>query len=437
MSAATVPAYEYWGYLIKPDKNATPVFEQLLLGVANYINHHIAPWDTQCLTPAKLATFYRLVGGDYDPLFLDTPSSSLSFIYTSLGCFHTLQPDENPYTAPTIPALTPQGFVRWQTVQLLLGPEEHVPFLQEAVKRFELLNPSDGVPFPSILPKEAFPTQADPELSEWHDSVTQKLMLEAQASAARDLPPRPQMALSDIDIESSRDSSVDSRYVGGTASAAQYMYPHIPSRYPIPPASKVPHPPPPYLFEAPWSPERRRSSLPDNSRGFPASWPRNGPQSTAVPQSARKFRPQRHVRGDSDVSTISTSTSDSSSITTSSASLSPVRYHTRLQPPASPAERRHSMNVPPQRPASHPQGYVFQGSHSGRPSRQKSVSWQDKDDVFEYSPDSAKRDRRSSGDAERGYDYGYGRYEERGRGRAVRNTHSNGVISGRRHDLWR
>lgn len=37
-------ASEYWGYLVKPDKSPSPVFEQLLLGIANYIvrdNAHI------------------------------------------------------------------------------------------------------------------------------------------------------------------------------------------------------------------------------------------------------------------------------------------------------------------------------------------------------------------------------------------------------------
>lgn len=37
MASTAVAAQEYWGYLIKPDKSPTPIFEQLLLGVANYI----------------------------------------------------------------------------------------------------------------------------------------------------------------------------------------------------------------------------------------------------------------------------------------------------------------------------------------------------------------------------------------------------------------
>ena len=36
-SSTAVAAYQYWGYLIRPDKSPTPVLEQLLLGVANYI----------------------------------------------------------------------------------------------------------------------------------------------------------------------------------------------------------------------------------------------------------------------------------------------------------------------------------------------------------------------------------------------------------------
>lgn len=28
---------DYWGYLIEPDKTPTPLFEQLLLGIAHYI----------------------------------------------------------------------------------------------------------------------------------------------------------------------------------------------------------------------------------------------------------------------------------------------------------------------------------------------------------------------------------------------------------------
>ncbi|MCJ1424684.1 hypothetical protein MMC29_002572, partial [Sticta canariensis] len=196
-SNAAVAASEYWGYFVRPDKSPSPVFEQLLLGIANYINKEVAPWDIQCLTPTKLAAFYRLVGGDYDSFFLETEPPSLSFIYQSLGCYHTLQPCDDPCAPPSTPALTPQGFVRWQTVQLLLQPEAHVPFLQEAVKRFEITNPSDGGPFPRRLPKEALPSRPDLEMTEWEKDIRERLLLEVQASQFRRASFNPTTALGD------------------------------------------------------------------------------------------------------------------------------------------------------------------------------------------------------------------------------------------------
>lgn len=404
-----VAAQEYWGYLIKADKSPTPVFEQLLLGVANYINRHVAPWDIQTLTPAKLAAFYRLVGGDYDPLFLDTSQASLSFIYQSLGCYHTLQPERDPYTPPTIPALTPAGFVRWQTVQLLLEPEEHVPFLQEAVKRFDLTNPADGTPFPSILPKESLPCQPDMEMVEWHENVAEKLMLEAQASAARAMPPRPNLALSDIDLESSRDtSSVDSHSVVDAAHGAGYFnHPRANNRGP--PFVQVPdrvRPPPQYPNQEPWSPERRRSSLPDD-RASSSSWPRDVPTPTNYAPPPPSSHPQRHLphhhhrhhvrpqhtRIPSDISITSSDTSDTSSITTSSASMSPVRYHAQLPSPSGGSgPRRHSTSVPPQRPA---QGYSSNQRQPSNPSpsKPKNVRWQDMDNVFDAPRHNIPRNR--------------------------------------------
>lgn len=413
MAGTAVAAQEYWGYLIQPDKSPTPVFEQLLLGVANYINRHIAPWDIQTLTPAKLAAFYRLVGGDYDPLFLETSQTSLSFIYQSLGCYHTLQPEKDPYTPPTIPSLTPAGFVRWQTVQLLLEPEEHVPFLQEAVKRFDLTNPADGAPFPSILPKESLPCQPDIEMVEWHETVAEKLMLEAQASAARAMPPRPNLALSDIDLESSRDTSSVDSYSGVDAAhgAGYFSHPRANNRGPL--FVQVPYrvrPPPQYPNQEPWSPERRRSSLPDD-RAYPSSWSRDGPTPTNYapppPLPPPNSHPQhhlrhphhhphvrpRHTRIPSDISITSSDTSDTSSMTTSSASMSPVRYHAKLHSPSGPSgPRRHSTTVPPQRPAQGYSPYQRQPS-SPSPSKAKNVRWQDMDDVFDAPRHNIPRNR--------------------------------------------
>ncbi|KAL8924170.1 MAG: hypothetical protein Q9172_002792 [Xanthocarpia lactea] len=196
---------EYWGYLVKADKNPSVILEQLLSGIANYINRQIAPWDVNCLTPTKLAAFYRLVGGDCDPLFLQTPKASLSFIYQSMGCFHTLQPEKDPYLPPSVPALTIQGFVRWQTVQLLLEPDEHAAFLQNAVKRLDIINPLDGTPFPDRLPREALPSRPDPEMIQWHGGVAENLRLESHHSDLRGLPMGESALNSDVATDGSDD----------------------------------------------------------------------------------------------------------------------------------------------------------------------------------------------------------------------------------------
>ncbi|PGH06307.1 hypothetical protein GX51_02504 [Blastomyces parvus] len=184
MSSPHTPAGNYWGFLIRADKSATPLFEQLCLGIAKLISDLRQP-STEDLAPENLAAFYRLVGGNYDNIFLHTPHESLSFIYQSLGCFHTLQPTPDPFKPPSIPALRPHGFVRWQTIQLLLCPDEHIMFLQRAVKKFDIINPSGGCVFPKVIPRDSFPSKPDPEMVKWHETVSQKLEDEYHAKEQR------------------------------------------------------------------------------------------------------------------------------------------------------------------------------------------------------------------------------------------------------------
>ncbi|KAG0152962.1 hypothetical protein PDIDSM_1921 [Penicillium digitatum] len=114
------------------------------------------------------------VGGNYDPLFLETKGQALSFIYQSLGCFHSLQPSVNPYEPPSIPSLLPNGFVRWQTIQLLMGPDEHSVYLQNAVNLWNIAD-VNGEIFPKTIPRDAFPSEPDPEMLEWHEGVSRRL----------------------------------------------------------------------------------------------------------------------------------------------------------------------------------------------------------------------------------------------------------------------
>lgn len=299
------------------------------------------------MTPTKLANFYHLVGGDYNSFFLETPSGSLSFIYQSLGCYHTLQPEVDPFMPPSIPALTPQGFVRWQTIQLLLLPEEHVPCLQAAVKRFEITNPGDGGPFPKILPEEALPCKPDLEMIQWHENVAEKLRLEAQASQGRS---GSMAALSDQDPDSSVASSAYSQPIETPTSYAfsprsrPYVYAassfrNAASTAPYPPWQRPQH----SSQEHPWTAERPRAD--SRSPNYPSHSPAWRPDGT-TPTGRRSPNVPTHHRSESSetISTVSSS-STSSSLTTSSAPLSPVLQASRSSTQSmSPLNRRHSVS---------------------------------------------------------------------------------------------
>ncbi|KAF1981930.1 hypothetical protein K402DRAFT_341399 [Aulographum hederae CBS 113979] len=211
-------ALQYWGYLFKADKCGTDLFNRLLAGIANYIHTHFEPSHCPDLSPSQLAAFYRAVGGNYDALFVETLPSSIGFIYKSLGCMHSLQPgpEDDGYATPSVPALKSKGFITWQTIQLLLGPEEHVPFLQNAVKQFDLIDPADGKPFPKMLPKEAFPERPDQAMVEWYDSVSERLRREAETAHIQRERTAAANAMSDDDAAS--EDSPD-----GRSEAAQYF----------------------------------------------------------------------------------------------------------------------------------------------------------------------------------------------------------------------
>ena len=273
-----------------------------------------------------------------------------------MGCYHTLQPDKNPFAPPSIPALTPQGFVRWQTVQLLLGPEEHVPFLQTAVKRLGLSNPIDGKAFPTWLPRNALPSRPDPATLQWHQKVSDRLKLEAQKPQGRGISGTHTGALSDGTSDGTLESSDDQSLVD----AANYFSgqrPRPPFRHPEP--LNMPYTGGPTSRKStgkdprPWTPERRRSNS-DSQLHRPEL--RDGKGRRNDPRS----RPRR--RSPSTISTSSSSSDTSSSSSGRSDDLG-RRHRTSssatLQPP-----RRHSTQHDPQRTQSarqspHPHSSTF------------------------------------------------------------------------------
>ncbi|ROV88792.1 hypothetical protein VSDG_08984 [Cytospora chrysosperma] len=174
-----VDAKEFYGYLYEPNKTPTKVLDALLRAIGQYITDEIGDKQDRALNPAKLAAFYKAVGGDYDRLFMNAPHESISYIWQVFGCQHTLQPTDNDYEPPTIPALTLRGFVRWESIQVLLSPDEHVPYIIYAVSHWHLKNPDTGETFPADISPEAFPSEPDPEISAWHAACGDRLRQEA------------------------------------------------------------------------------------------------------------------------------------------------------------------------------------------------------------------------------------------------------------------
>ncbi|KAF4552807.1 Hypothetical protein D9617_9g025980 [Elsinoe fawcettii] len=200
-TVADKEAFEYWGYLFKSDKTGTDKLKKLLRALYKLIGSKFEPYDSTDLTPAQLARFYRDLNGDYDQLFLSIPPATIAFIYKNLGCLHSLQPIPaaiagNRYCDPTIPALKVEGWIMWETIQLLLGPEEHAGFLMQAVKKWELKDPDTGDKFPNLLPRSCFPAAPDAHMTAWYEGVSDRLRREAEEEAS--------MRISAVDEEAPR-----------------------------------------------------------------------------------------------------------------------------------------------------------------------------------------------------------------------------------------
>ncbi|KAH8682309.1 hypothetical protein BX600DRAFT_505913 [Xylariales sp. PMI_506] len=165
----------YYGYLFNKDKTPTALLNALLRAIGKHIETEIGDKSRTQLDPSKIAAFYHAVGGNYDSLFVSAPHKSISYIWQALGVQHSLQPTENDFAEPSIPTLTLKGFVRWESLEILLGPEEHVPFIQFAVRNWALKHPDTGELFPVDLPVEAFPSVCDPQIDAWHRDCAKRL----------------------------------------------------------------------------------------------------------------------------------------------------------------------------------------------------------------------------------------------------------------------
>ncbi|KAH6991045.1 hypothetical protein BKA56DRAFT_465936, partial [Ilyonectria sp. MPI-CAGE-AT-0026] len=228
------PPIEY-RYMYEEDKSPSDQLYALLRAISRHVICNIGDKDVGQLTPKKLAAFYKAVGGDYDSLFVDMPHESISYIWQVTGCQHTLQPTADDFARPSIPALTPRGFSRWESLEILLGPEEHVPFLQYAVKNWHLKHPETGQDFPPDLPKTVFPTGADEEVDRWHKSCADKLRKEAskerEASGAAPEPDHPEPKFAYVRKSFQTPFQARQRPADPTYFERPVAYNHVPGRH--------------------------------------------------------------------------------------------------------------------------------------------------------------------------------------------------------------
>ncbi|SPJ71535.1 uncharacterized protein FTOL_01263 [Fusarium torulosum] len=293
------PPIEY-SYMYEKDKSPSKLLDALLRAISCYITLEIGDKTVCHLTPQKLAAFYKAVGGDYDSLF-EMPHESISYIWQVTGCQHTLQPTDDDFEPPSIPALTPRGFSRWESLEILLGPEEHVPFLQFAVKNWQLKHPETGQTFPPDLPPTVFPTQADAEVDRWHKSCAEKLRKEANArereafrEAAREPPgtgepgdgSEPKFAYTHV-----RGSA----FAGNRPRPERPLYNHVPGRHA---GSGRPTRPSPERYHSRSDEHARRRSFSDYNQQPPPDVPPHAQHGQSAPyldpNAKRPAPPRRH-----------------------------------------------------------------------------------------------------------------------------------------------
>ncbi|KAI9043576.1 uncharacterized protein KD926_003346 [Aspergillus affinis] len=343
---------DFWGMLINPDKSPAPLLEQLCLAIAQIMTS-FDEYATSDLTPERLATFYGKVGGNYDVLFLDTKSSALSFIYQRLGCFHSIQPSTDPYKPPSVPALQPNGFVRWQTIQLLLDPEEHCRYLQNAVALWDIEHPNGGY-FPKDIPRDAFPAESDPEMVNWHEEVSRRFEFDYwKKNIFRSSPPSFGTYHSHF---SQKDTSSKDGYSQDHQERQTHRQPTTSHRRHatttnIPPINR---------------PQRRRSAeMPSGGRRVHSTFVRRpeefqpeytsprGPSPPTWPKPSRRGRESASSRPVSPGTMFGNETSDASSEDSGLGVKDPrgnrYSYHDNLSPPSSHA-RRHSHEAYARRP---------------------------------------------------------------------------------------
>ena len=94
----------------------------------------------------------------------DDETSSISRLYRKLECEHHLVQADS-VERPDIPALTPAGFERWMTFEILTDPDGAYQRLSQSIKDLPIFNPDNArIDLSKIIQRENFPTEPDTKI---------------------------------------------------------------------------------------------------------------------------------------------------------------------------------------------------------------------------------------------------------------------------------
>ncbi|EFW98900.1 hypothetical protein CMQ_4752 [Grosmannia clavigera kw1407] len=129
-----------WGVLFDRKGQATKRFIEVMHSLAKFIIEKHLPEGSIVIVPEKLQSFYSFlrINGEsgFHTVIFRSPSRDLhrkvSELYQDLGCsYHLVQ--AKPASRPQVPALTPDGFARWMTINAQAFPDEEARRLNKVV----------------------------------------------------------------------------------------------------------------------------------------------------------------------------------------------------------------------------------------------------------------------------------------------------------------
>ncbi|KAB5585842.1 hypothetical protein GE09DRAFT_40367 [Coniochaeta sp. 2T2.1] len=201
-------------------------------------------------------------------------SIGLEDTYRDLGCEYYLIP-KDARSRPSIPSLTPSGFAKWMTANIVAYPDAEVKRLNHIVSELPINadGPWDGITerLPKQISRHLFPEKPDRKARRLLDDVLRDFVeefLPPRPLPGKESPTRQQQGPPRIEIVSEKRLS---------ASSASTTSPRTAKYMPEPPRSRAnstssPQPPPMRLGRA-YSDDPARLSLvhhsPDNNNNLP------------------------------------------------------------------------------------------------------------------------------------------------------------------------